>query len=105
MAQQCQTVRPLVGRVGIRKMLADVSKRERAQKRIHHRVCEHIRVRMSVQAKLERNVYAADDTAPPLNQPMDVIAVSDPHIHFFSLLYRNASATAMSSGVVTLMFS
>ena len=86
-------------------MLADVSKRERAQKRIHHRVCEHIRVRMSVQAQLERNVYATDDTAPPLNQPMDVIAVSDPHIHFFSLLYRNASATAMSSGVVTLMFS
>ena len=84
MAQQCQTVRPLVGRVGIRKMLADVSKRERAQKRIHHRVCEHIRVRMSVQAQLERNVYATDDTAPPLNQPMDVIAVSDPHIHFFT---------------------
>lgn len=86
-------------------MPADVSERERAQKRIHHRMREHICVRMSVQAKLERNIYAADDTAPPFDQPMDVVAVSDPHIHFFSLLYRNASATAMSSGVVTLMFS
>ena len=105
MPQQRKAVRALVGRVGIGEVLADVAERQCTEKRVHHRVRQHIRVRMAVQTKLKRNIYAADDAVSALDQSVYVIAMSDSHIHSAASLCINASATRMSSGVVTLMFS
>lgn len=63
--QQRDAVRALVARVGIRKMLADVTERERTEQGIHDGVREHIRVRVTVQTKLKRNVHTADDARSP----------------------------------------
>ena len=78
--QQRDAVRALVARVGIRKMLADVTERERAEQGIHDGVREHIRVRVTVQTKLKRNVHTADDARSAGDQSVYVVTVSDAHI-------------------------
>ena len=78
--QQRDAVRALVARVGIRKVLADVAERERAEQGIHDGVREHIRVRVTVQTKLKRNVHTADDARSAGDQSVYVVTVSDAHI-------------------------
>ena len=78
--QQRDAVRALVARVGIRKMLADVTERERAEQGIHDGMREHIRVRVTVQTKLKRNVHTADDARSAGDQSVYVVTVSDAHI-------------------------
>ena len=78
--QQRNAVRALVARVGIWKMLADVTERERAEQGIHDGMREHIRVRVTVQTKLKRNVHTADDARSAGDQSVYVVTVSDAHI-------------------------
>ena len=78
--QQRNAVRALVARVGIRKVLADVTERERTEQGIHDGMREHIRVRVTVQTKLKRNVHTADDARSAGDQSVYVVTVSDAHI-------------------------
>ena len=78
--QQRDAVRALVARVGIRKVPSDVTERERAEQGIHDGMREHIRVRVTVQTKLKRNVHTADDARPAGDQSVYVVTVSDAHI-------------------------
>ena len=85
-------------------MPADIAGRERAEQRVHHRVGEDIRIRMPRESRPVRDIHAADDAPAPLFQPVYVVTVPDPHVQISSFC-SNASATAISSGVVILMFS
>ena len=78
--QQRYAVRALVARVGIRKVLADVTERERTEQGIHDGMREHICVRVTVQTKLKRNVHTADDARSAGDQSVYVVTVSDAHI-------------------------
>ena len=78
--QQRDAVRALVARVGIRKMPPDVTERECAEQGIHDGMREHVRVRVTVQTKLKRNVHTADDARPAGDQSVYVVTVSDAHI-------------------------
>ena len=53
---------------------------ERAEQGIHDGVREHIRVRVTVQTKLKRNVHTADDARSAGDQSVYVVTVSDAHI-------------------------
>ena len=68
---------------------------------------QHVRIRMPEQSKTVRNLHAADDELSALCQTVYVIAVSDPEISHqnasFCCAHRRASATAKSSGVVSLI--
>ena len=78
--QQRNAVRALVARVGIRKMFADITERERTEQGIHDGVREHVRVRVTVQTKLKRNVHTADDARSAGDQSVYVVTMSDAHI-------------------------
>ena len=105
--QQCDAVRALVARVGIRKMLADVTERERTEQGIHDGVREHIRVRVPQQPQGVGHLHPAQDQPPPLHQTVYIIAVSNAQHHSspLSLASRMASPTTRSKGVVSLRFS
>ena len=56
------------------------AERERAEQGIHDGMREHIRVRVTVQTKLKRNVHTADDARSAGDQSVYVVTVSDAHI-------------------------
>ena len=79
--QKLQAADPLIGRIRVRKMLSDIPQRGRAQKRIHHRMQQHVRIRMPQKPFFIWNFHAADDQLPVPHQTVHVISCSDPHIY------------------------
>ena len=114
--EQLDAVGPLVGRVGVGEELAYVAGAHGAQDGIHEGVGHHVRVRVAQKAALAGDVHPAQDEAAPLLHAVDVVAMPNAD-HCTSLPGRLpqpsstrrcssvASATARSSGMVTLMLS
>ena len=68
----------------IGKELADITERGRAEKRVHNRVRQNIRVGVTEQPLFIAYLNAAEDEPSPLNQPVHVIPVSYTHrLHLF----------------------
>src|SRR5208337_3308155 len=67
---------------------------------------QNISIRVSKKTVLEWNFDPAEDQRPPRNEPVHVIAESNPHQDptFPVLTERNHSAHWRSSGVVTFTF-
>ena len=57
--QQRNAVRALVSGVGVGEQLSDITQRSRAQQRVHHRMRQHIRVRMAKQPLFIRHRHTA----------------------------------------------
>ena len=105
-----KTVGTCIGRIGVRKQLADVPQRRRAEQGVHHGMDKHIRVGMSQQSVRVGDGHPAEDQRPSLRQPVDVIPVTDPertrrHAFLPRRRARMASARRRSSGVVILTLS
>ena len=79
LAQQFAAVRTFVTFVGIGEPAADVAQRRRAQQRIHDRVQQHIRIRMTEQAGFVRDGHPAHDQRATRHQPVHIVTVADPH--------------------------
>ena len=79
-AGQHEAVRPgvLLRRIG--EVLADVAQRCRAQHGIHHRMGQHIGVRVAQQALLIGHLHAAKDELAALHQTMDVVTMTNAHL-------------------------
>ena len=63
--------------ISIGKVRADVAQRSRPQQRVADGMGQHIRIRMTEQALLERNLDSAKHKLPPLDQPVYVVAYSN----------------------------
>ena len=107
MPQQADAVRPGVGGVAVRKVQTDVPQCGRAQQRVHHRVGQHIRVGVAQQPFFIGNRDAAQHQAAARHQAVHIVSVSNAELyaHFALLLFKIASASGRSAGVVILMFS
>ena len=57
--KQHHRVGTLVGGVGVGEQLSDITQRGRAQQRVHHRMRQHIRVRMAKQPLFIRHRHTA----------------------------------------------
>src|SRR5207245_11235871 len=102
--QQLEARDVLVARIRRRKVRAEVVFPYCAQKRVAHRVCEDIGIRVAVQPLGVGNLDAAEDQLAPGRQRVDVIAEAD--LHALPIrASRMASAMTRSSGAVILMFS
>ena len=66
MVQQNQTVRPFIGRVGIRKVAADITQSCRPQQGIHDRMGKHVSVRVAQQPQRVRYLYPTQNEFAPL---------------------------------------
>ena len=79
LAQQDAAVDVLVLRLGVGEMAPDVAQRRRPQQRIANGMQQHIRIGMTEQAFLIRNVHPAEDKLAPHHQLMNVETLSDTH--------------------------
>ena len=70
---------PFIPGIRIREMLSDIAKRCGAEQGVHDRMDDHIRVRMSQQSLLIRDLHASQDQFPPLGELMYIISDSDSH--------------------------
>ncbi len=61
MLRQLQAVGTGVGGIGIREVLADVAQRSGTQHSVHHRMGQHIGVRVAQQALFKGHFHAAQD--------------------------------------------
>ena len=76
--QKVQRIRALVGRILVRKVLADVAERRRAEQRVRDGVQQHVRIRMPEQPERMRDFHAAENEVTPRHKAVHVIAVPDP---------------------------
>ena len=97
--QQNQTVCAGIDRITVRKKMPDIPQGAGSQQGVHHRVCEHICIRVAQKPLGKGDLHPAKDQPSPLYQPMYVVAMSNSQDS--SLQINSASATARSSGVVT----
>jgi hypothetical protein len=65
--------------VGVRKVLAEVSGRGRAEQRVSHGVQHHVAIGVTEQTALEGDVDAGEAQWPARHEPVDVPALPDPH--------------------------
>ena len=84
-AGQLQAVGTGVLRVIVWEMLADIPQRRCAQHGIHHRMGQHVCVRMAQQTFFKGDLHPAKDQLALLYQTMYIIAVSNTHFRFLSL--------------------
>ena len=106
LGEQDERVGSFVSGVGIREERADISCTRSSEQGVRNSVREHIRIGMAGESALAGHVDAAQDERAPLEEGMDVVAVSDPHTSaspWSARTPRSVSATARSSGNVTLM--
>ena len=83
-----------VGRIGIRKMLADVSQRGGAQQRIANGMRKNIGIRVPFQPSLEGYLHSAENQFAPFNQAMIIDPLSDAKLrfaHIRAILFPRAS--------------
>ena len=96
------------GRIAVGELRPDISERERAEDRVHHRVGEHVRIRMSEQSLFPGDLHPADHQPASFREPVRVVAVPDSHAAHMrspSAASTIAVATTRSTGVVILMLS
>ena len=74
----------LVRGICIREMFPDVPQRRCSQQRIHDRMKQDIRIRMSQKSLFIRYFHAADDEVSSLHQTVYVISHSDSHTYNLS---------------------
>ena len=84
-AGQLQAVGTGVLRVIVREMLADIPQRRCTQHGIHHRMGQHVCIRMPQQAFFKGDLHPAKDQLALLYQTMYIIAVSNTHFRFLPL--------------------
>ena len=60
-------------------MLPDVPKGRGPQKRVHHRVDQHVRVRVAQKPLLIGDLHSSQDQPALLHQPVYVVSLSDSH--------------------------
>jgi hypothetical protein len=65
--------------VGIREVFTYISRTERAENRIYHRMAEDITVGMTEQSFFKRNIHSADNQASARYEPVRIIADAYPH--------------------------
>ena len=65
--------------------LVATSKLRRAKERVHDRVDKHVRVRVSEQPLLIRDIHPAEYQLSVRNEPVNIIAMSYPHIRLLCL--------------------
>ena len=78
-SQQNAAVRTLVACIGIRKMPANVTQASRPEQRISDGMQQHIRIRVSVQPAIKRNVHSADDELAAKYQCVNIEACAYAH--------------------------
>ena len=115
--QQLERVGAAVALVGVGEVLADVTERGGAEQRVDDRVRQHVGIGMTEQPVRVRDLDAADDQRPALDQLVAVVAEAggDAHDPLRSVDARgrdssarsrsSSSARRRSSGVVILKFS
>jgi hypothetical protein len=64
-------------------MRPDIPKPGRTKKRIAKRVRQHIAIRMTNRAFLERQLNPSNNQFPPSFQPMQIVPNAAAHAHFF----------------------
>ena len=85
-------------------MLADIPQRRRTQHGVHHRVGQHIGVRVAQQALFKGDLHAAQDQLAAFHQAVHVITMSNAHSRFL-FLYRAGQVLPrgdLQVGIVTL---
>lgn len=85
-------------------MGADVAERRCAEQCVRNRVQKHICIRMPEQTARIFDLHAAQNQISAFHQAVHVIAVADPHLSS-PRIFKMASPSARSPGVVILMFS
>ena len=86
MGQQLQAVRPLIGRIVIREMLADISQSRCSEEGVTDRMQKHVRIRMAKKAKLMGNLHAANDQLAAFYQTMYIVSTSNSHKNPLSVI-------------------
>src|SRR5690606_25764217 len=79
MAQQHPAIGALELRIGVRKVLADIAQRHRAEQCIAERMQQHVAIGMRQQAALMWNPHAAERDEVALAEAMHVVTVADTH--------------------------
>ena len=101
--QQDKAVRAEEGIIAVGKQMPNIAQCRDTQQRIHDSMGQHIRIAVSQQASVIRDIHTADDAFPAFRQAVHIIAMSNSHLSI--LPFRIASPRITSSGVVILMFS
>ena len=81
LAEQNEAVRALVTRVGVWKVLAEVSEREGTEQGVHHGMGEDVGVRVAVQSTVMGNLNSAEDELAACDEGVNVESTSDSERH------------------------